>query len=260
LSSKKQCLQPFRQLRRGPVIEYVAPERMVLTESMPCVARSYSQATTPLKYVKNDSMGLQSERPYFHRAYDSKARFISYWHQINAIMDFEPQRVLEVGVGSKFVSRYLRDKGVDVVTLDSDEMLEPDIVACVTSIPLQHASFDVVSCCQVLEHLPYGSFRAALEELKRVTTGHVLLSLPDSSSYVKFSLQFSNWAATHRLLSYPHLRNRELSASERHHWEIGRKGYPLWRIKKDIRAAGLHLIETYRIYEHPFHRFFILEK
>ena len=45
-----------------------------------------------------------------------------------------------------------------------------------------------------------------------------------------------------------------------HYWEIGKAGYPLNRILEDIERAGFNIIKTYRIFEHPYHRFFILKK
>lgn len=45
-----------------------------------------------------------------------------------------------------------------------------------------------------------------------------------------------------------------------HYWEIGKFGYPLSRIIKDIKIAGFNIKKTYRIFEVPYHRFFILEK
>jgi len=51
---------------------------------------------------------------YFKKDYDSKARFASYWHQIQETLDLAPKKVLEIGKGSGFVSRYLKEKGATV--------------------------------------------------------------------------------------------------------------------------------------------------
>lgn len=45
-----------------------------------------------------------------------------------------------------------------------------------------------------------------------------------------------------------------------HYWEIGKAGYPLSKITKDIEKAGFKIIKTYRIFENPYHRFFVLKK
>ena len=45
-----------------------------------------------------------------------------------------------------------------------------------------------------------------------------------------------------------------------HYWEIGKDGYPLSKITKDIKRAGFDIKKTYRIFENPYHRFFVLKK
>jgi len=95
---------------------------------------------------------------YFNKSYDTKERFISYWHQINEIMELNPKKVLEIGVGNGFVSKYLKERGVNVITLDIDERLKPDAVGSVLDIPFSESSFDVVTCYEVLEHLPYENY------------------------------------------------------------------------------------------------------
>jgi len=42
-------------------------------------------------------------------------------------------------------------------------------------------------------------------------------------------------------------------------WEC-KVGYPLKRIIKEMQMVGFKIEKTYRIFEHPYHRFFILEK
>ena len=46
----------------------------------------------------------------------------------------------------------------------------------------------------------------------------------------------------------------------KHYQEIGKAGYPLSKITKDIERTGFDIIKTYRIFENPYHRFFILKK
>ncbi len=78
-------------------------------------------------------------------SYDTKERFISYWHQIHEIISLEPKKVLEVGIGNGFVTRYLREKGWDVTTLDIVSELRPDVAGSVLSLPFGDTPFDVVT-------------------------------------------------------------------------------------------------------------------
>ena len=46
-------------------------------------------------------MNLQVETDhYFNAGYDSRERFISYWHQINEIITLTPSSIFEIGIGS----------------------------------------------------------------------------------------------------------------------------------------------------------------
>jgi len=40
----------------------------------------------------------------------------------------------------------------------------------------------------------------------------------------------------------------------------GRIDYPLSKIFNDIQIAGFKIEKTYRVFENPYHRFFILKK
>jgi SAM-dependent methyltransferase len=124
---------------------------------------------------------------YFSRAYNTKERFSSFWHQIDETLRFEPNVVLEVGPGAGFVTWFLRQSGVQVRTLDIDETVSPDIVSSVTEIPLEADSVDVVLISEVLEHLPFPDVERALAELARVARSGVVISVPDDRPYVGFS-------------------------------------------------------------------------
>jgi len=45
-----------------------------------------------------------------------------------------------------------------------------------------------------------------------------------------------------------------------HYWEIGKAGYSLNKIINEIQKTGFKVEKTYRIFENPYHRFFILKK
>ena len=76
-------------------------------------------------------------------SYDTKERFISYWHQIHEIISQEPKKVLEVDIGNGFVTRYVREKGWDVTTLDIVSELGPDVTGSVLSMPFEDAAFEL---------------------------------------------------------------------------------------------------------------------
>jgi hypothetical protein len=123
---------------------------------------------------------------YFDLSHDTKGRFCSYWHQI--ISSCNTRRVLEIGVGNGFTSRYLNERGFEISTLDIDPELHPTHVGSVTDMPLESESFPCVACFEVLEHLPFEHFATGLSEIHRVTSEAAVISLPDASrSYCLFA-------------------------------------------------------------------------
>src|SRR4029077_317706 len=89
--------------------------------------------------------------------YDDAERWMSYWHQIRAVLAVRPKTVLEIGPGSGVFRSYLRGAGVDVKTLDLEPTRGADSVADIPRLddPLPAGlTFDAVCAFQVLEHLP----------------------------------------------------------------------------------------------------------
>ncbi len=202
----------------------------------------------------------QKKTIYTSRLYDSKGRFMSYWHQIHEAFELIPKNLLEIGVGNKFVSNYLKERGINTVTLDIERRVNPDIIGSVLDIPFSNERFDLVMCCQVLEHLPYKNFRKALSEIFRVSSSHVILSLPDINRACRFYFMIFRIGKFKKLIPLPKKKAPPCRLDSQHFWEIGREGYSLKKIVNDIKGVGFKIKKTYRIYEYPYHRFFILEK
>lgn len=196
---------------------------------------------------------------YVQPEYDSRGRFVSYWHQVRLLRHSDPTSVLEVGVGNRFLSDYLEKRGMPVVTVDVDPNLGPDVAAAVTGLPFAPGSFPVAGCFQVLEHLPFEAFTLALEELKRVVASRVVLSLPDAGRAYRLEIQVPGLGDFRHLVPVPFLDGtEEHEFVGEHYWEINKRGYPLSRVVGAIREAGLGIRSTFRVFEHPYHRFFDL--
>jgi len=193
-------------------------------------------------------------------SYDTKESFISYWHQIHEIISLEPKKVLEVGIGNGFVTRYVREKGWDVTTLDTVSELRPDVAGSVLSLPFGDTAFDVVTCFEVLEHLPYDDFTKALEELRRVSRRHLILSVPDHTAVYRVNIELPRIKPIKRLVSHPFPKPPPHEFDGKYYWIIGKSNYPLEKISHDIERTGFKIVETYRVFEFYGHRFFSLEK
>ena len=197
---------------------------------------------------------------YFKPSYDSKERFVSYWHQINELIKFRQLSIVELGIGNGFVSDYLKKRGYNITTLDIDPRLNPDVAASVTNIPFADDSFDVVACYEVLEHLPYENFKKAIREIFRISNSYAVLSLPDASRVYRLYAQIPKIGEFKKLIPMPTFRKSSYHFNGQHYWEIGKAECTLNRIVNDLTNVGFKISKTYRPFENPYHRFFILEK
>ena len=196
---------------------------------------------------------------YFRSAYDSKKRFCSYWHQIDEVRNQNPSSILEIGIGNGFVSEYLKRRNFSVTTVDIDEELHPDHVASVTDLPFEDDSFSLVMCCEVLEHLEFDELPRALRELQRVARERVIISVPDRSKTYPILFRLPRVGTVRKLIPWWRIPPMFDPGKMRDHkWEIGFRTWPLRRVKKVIQDAGFHIERTYRVFEHPRHRFFVL--
>lgn len=206
-------------------------------------------------------MSKQVDKQHYRfRQYCDLDRFASYWHQLHETLSLAPCRVLEIGVGDKVFANYLQSNtDIEYHCADVAEDLNPHIVASVTELPIEDNAYDLVCAFEVLEHLPYDQFPIALKELHRVTRKHVILSLPHWGRHVsvKIRLPFFKKFQWHRKF-HPHRVLHKFNGE--HYWEIGKWGYGLSSVLKDINAAGFMVKKEYTVFDAPYHHFFVLEK
>lgn len=181
---------------------------------------------------------VQIPKEVYFKEYDNLERFISYYHQIDFARKLFPKNILEIGVGNKTVSNYLKNQGFSVTTFDLDKELSPDYVGDLRKLPFKDNSFDLIMCCEVLEHLPFSEFKKVLSEIRRVSKKNAIISIPNSSKTISFHFKFPGmFFLFHKpLLSFvfsiPFPTKHKFNGQ--HYWEIGKRGYPLRKIKKSI--------------------------
>ncbi|MCX6813449.1 MAG: class I SAM-dependent methyltransferase [Candidatus Azambacteria bacterium] len=195
---------------------------------------------------------------YFSKEYNDSKRWVSYWHQVKEVLACKPENVLVIGKGNGLVSEYLKLDGIKIITLDINKHLKPDVVASVLTMPLGDDTFDAVLCAQVLEHLSYGEFEKSLREIRRVTKRCAIISLPHFGPVIKFCLKIPLLPSLKFIVKLPYPRKHVFKGE--HCWEIGKRGYPMRKIKKDIINSGLIIEKDFIVFENPLHHFFVLKK
>jgi hypothetical protein len=188
---------------------------------------------------------------YEFERYDDRERWMSYWHQIRAVLAVRPKTVLEIGPGSGVFRSYLQRAGVTVKTLDIDRTREVDYVADITRIDESlppGLTFDAVCAFQVLEHLPFDDFEACLAGIARRAAPHVFLSLP----YRGLRVRWSFWWGDHTVsLGHKFMLPWRHRPIPEHHWELG---YPITARKVTKRIARhLDVVSRGFIPENPYH-------
>lgn len=202
---------------------------------------------------------------YAQERYGSLPRFISYYHQIDALRKYRGKKVLFVGVGDGLVPHYLRTiSGVAVTTLDFDPELKPDVVADIRSIPVVDATYDAVAVFEVLEHLPFTEFETVLLELARVSKGDVIVSLPYRHTGIDIAFKFPY---VRTLFSRDYLRFLftwpisfpGIAITKQHYWEIDNKLTTFARVRESLKKT-FSIEREYASFMDAYRHFFILKK
>lgn len=198
---------------------------------------------------------------YEFKKYLNKQRWASMWHQLDEILKFEPKKVLEIGPGPGVFKVICSQFGIKVETLDIDPELNPDHIALANEMPFFDNMFDVVCAFQMLEHVPYEKSLQVFSEMARVARKGIVISLPDARRVFPFAFYIPLIGLKWLHIVRPHIGRKKHLFDGEHCWEINTVGYPLTRISTDLQlTASVELLRTYRVHEHPYHRFFIFKK
>lgn len=201
---------------------------------------------------------------YDFLSYMDIERWSSIHCQIKEILQFSGNKILEIGVGTGILGLMLKKQLLNYVSIDIDPELEPTYVGSVLQMPFHEKQFDVVGCFQVLEHLPYELFEPALKEIFRVSSKGVVISLPNSRPVFTIKLPKPIRDNYKGLINVPFWSPKVHQFKGEHYWEINKKNYSIKRILHDMsRVAaneGFILKRDYRLWEKPYHHFFVFEK
>lgn len=193
---------------------------------------------------------------YFSDGYFSPKQWMSFRSQIEGVRICNPHTVLEIGVGSGFVTTILRKCGYSVTTIDINPGLEPDYVGSITELNniFSDKSFDVVLCAEVMEHLPFSLFETCINNIAKVSRSGAVVTLP---------------SAMRQIISiYGHIPKKDISLywalgkrkiPREHHWEVDNsKQTELKNISKIMQKYFL-INETKRVEGNPYHMRFLLK-
>ena len=210
----------------------------------------------------NNSQKQVNKDHYNFQDYVNKERWSSYWQQLHEILKQPFSKILTIGVGDGIVSNILSQNNKEVTTADIDAELNPTVVASVTNLPFQDNEFEVCCAFQVLEHMPYKESLLALEELLRVSEQSVIISLPNQKPVRRYLLSFPYVRQFKFLIGNPFYKPKIHEFDGEHYWEINAKNYELNKILLDFENIAKkynRTISSHRLFENPYHHFFIFK-
>ena len=189
---------------------------------------------------------------YMGIKYNHKERWMSYLEQINLVIKYNPKKILIIGVGNNLVPDYLSNL-FNVTTLDLDANLNPDILGNVYDLKnLVKEHFDIIICCQVLEHLPFSKFEKIIKMFEEKTK-KVIISLPDSRLNMRVDLRLKKLSFKFKMI-FPFI----YFSNKVHNWEIGWKNSSSKKVRKILKKY-FNIIEEYGLFDDPYYRFYVLE-
>jgi ubiquinone/menaquinone biosynthesis C-methylase UbiE len=107
----------------------------------------------------------------------------------------DTKTILDIGCGNGVFLNRLADEFPDrfdkIVGLDPcNEALKyvktDKVKQNINDLPFEPNSFDLVSCLEVLEHLPQQDFKKGLSEIQRVSSKYILVSVPNDEVLEQF--------------------------------------------------------------------------
>lgn len=196
---------------------------------------------------------------YFSEHYFSMAQLGSFSHQLHEIYRLKPGSVLEIGIGNGFTSSFLRRAGIDVYTVDINPHLEPDLVSSIDDLPdkLINRQFDLVVCCEVLEHTPFENFEESIRIFSQFSH-NLFLTLPSYQTWIGFSgfVRIPKLKPIPLSLGLLIRRHKQLEKSV-HFWELGsQKSTSRSEIKK-ILLKYYKKLNHHRFHLNRYHECFI---
>lgn len=154
---------------------------------------------------------------------ESKEHWGYYWNQAWLVQELtDPEdRLLEIGVGTGFLSNYLRSRGWSIETIDIDEDKNPDIVSDASSYDFSSSSFAAVLAFEVFEHMPFPLFKRTIQNVASRNPSRFIFSLPWSVRNAgQLELKVPKVKTLRMRLDLP---KREV-LTKNHFWELKSKG------------------------------------
>jgi len=198
---------------------------------------------------------------YVSENYDDSNRFDVYKTQVACLEKMSGKKgikkILEIGIGSGFLRRYLESKGKNVYSIDYYKKLRPDKVVDISKSFDLKKKFDVVLCLQVLEHVEEEKVDNSLQNIKE-HGDWFLFSIPIKSWFLNINIKIP--FTPHALSKIFYVEKGKNKTTNERAWELGQKGHTLKWFSEKLKKNEFKVIEAEVYPTDPLHAYFICKK
>lgn len=191
--------------------------------------------------------------------YVSLDRRDSYYYQISEVIKCKGNSVLLIWLWDGIVVDVLRHLNKQVTTFDFDKSLNPDIVGDVTKIDeIITKKYDIVVCCQVLEHIPFDMFELIIKKISNIVNERFILSLPNRNIRIKIFAPIIRHIKIRIPIFWSNQRDISKEWNGEHYREIDATNKYKLKIIKRIINKYFKIFKLYIPYNNTYHVFWIL--
>jgi len=204
---------------------------------------------------------------YSFQEYSSERKYLNYFQQVknalNIIVQNQAKKILIAGKGDGVVPKILEAHsnlhalGLTIHTFDFARDLAPDYLGDLREIDkIVPNNYDLILCCQVLEHLPFDSAMTALSAMGRVAR-YLIISLPYKALTFSASIKVPVLPEFTLCLRVPMPKRGSEMVDERHYWELGATLSPV-KYAALLREKNFEVLDFYIRKKYGANYFFIL--
>lgn len=203
-----------------------------------------------------------SKEHYDFGAYITTRRWMSYYYQIKEILQSKKHdSVLIIGKGDGVVPAVVKQlcEESQVDTFDFDAELKPTYVGDIRELNnIVKRKYDIVVCCQVLEHLEWQYFTDIIRQIREITAERAILSLPVHKFAVSITVDLPKFHHKTLKIVIPRVWKKSIKWNGEHYWEVGIKGHTRKNILAILNKQFV-IKRHYYVPENTYHWFVIMD-
>jgi len=162
--------------------------------------------------MRNTGISIYQDSEFWNRDFSKISGEEERMLEVKNSIQEDVKTILDVGCGNGFfinslsgdVSCYIKTVGLylsfEAVRLVSGNKVQGDVAR----MPFKEAIFDLITCLEVLEHIPENDFKNAISEIKTASRKYILVTVPNNEYLSRSLIQCPK--CLYKFNAYGHLR------------------------------------------------------